>query len=149
LGQPGSRVASTSRRGSLNIQGSDGSTLYTFRNTVVVRCTCVAMKAYAFAPSNNSFSILYFPLCSTSAVSSAGALILANRPRLRLLRLATHAARTPSIDLGVPRESAPSLPPVAFPLRAMLLQGLTRPSQFEGLTGAKPFRISEGYPRVF
>src|ERR1035441_3752 len=26
---------------------------------------------------------------------------------------------------------------------------LTRPSQFEGLTGAKPFRISEGYPRVF
>src|ERR1035441_5103725 len=26
---------------------------------------------------------------------------------------------------------------------------LSRPSQFEGLTGAKPFRISEGYPRVF
>src|ERR1035441_8280851 len=26
---------------------------------------------------------------------------------------------------------------------------LARPSQFEGLTGAKPFRISEGYPRVF
>src|ERR1035441_7229431 len=24
---------------------------------------------------------------------------------------------------------------------------LARPSQFEGLTGAKPFRISEGYPR--
>ena len=29
------------------------------------------------------------------------------------------------------------------------LLGLARPSQFEGLTGAKPFRISEGYPRVF
>src|ERR1035437_7909197 len=26
---------------------------------------------------------------------------------------------------------------------------IARPSQFEGLTGAKPFRISEGYPRVF
>jgi hypothetical protein len=26
---------------------------------------------------------------------------------------------------------------------------LAQPSHFEGLTGAKPFRISEGYPRVF
>ena len=26
---------------------------------------------------------------------------------------------------------------------------LAQSSQFEGLTGAKPFRISEGYPRVF
>ncbi len=32
---------------------------------------------------------------------------------------------------------------------AVGLLPLARPSQFEGLTGAKPFRISEGYPRVF
>src|ERR1035437_6713688 len=33
--------------------------------------------------------------------------------------------------------------------RAKRRRELARPSQFEGLTGAKPFRISEGYPRVF
>src|ERR1035441_3658576 len=35
-----------------------------------------------------------------------------------------------------------------FSLRAVERE-LTRTPQFEGLTGAKPFRISEGYPRVF
>ena len=31
----------------------------------------------------------------------------------------------------------------------LMEKDLARPSHFEGFTGAKPLRMSEGYPRVF
>ena len=58
-------------------------------------------------------------------------------------------AVAPDVPRPRPAASAERLASKPEPLVLGAGALLARPSQFEGLTGAKPFRISEGYPRVF